>query len=182
MLTLIVVVAGMLLAIVLVVNNRQHDNPAPPGSSTITTPGESADEAAAKRLDALLTSSVAGRKHLLTAIDSALACDKSEAITEMKAASSARKALITKAGSTDLAALPDLKSALLAFLRASYAADQAYLRWAQSAGGCPSTKAASFGAVESANTRARATKTEFLEAWTPVAERYDLPARDVSSI
>lgn len=204
-LTTAVVIAGMLLAIMLVVSNQQHDNPASnnsqPDNNTVqgdgsgqdsgagqdsgTTSDEAADEAAAERLDALLTESIAGRKHLLTAIDSALACENSAAISEMKAASSARKALIAKASGTDLAALPsgdDLKSALVGFLRASYTADEAYLRWVRSADSCPSTKAASFDAVESANSRARANKTDFLDAWNPIAELYGLPTRDVKSI
>lgn len=204
MLTIAAVIAGTLLAIILVVSNQQHDNSASnnsqPGNNTVqgggsgqhgnagqdngTTSGDAADEAAAKRLDALLTESVAGRKHLLTAIDLALACEKAAAVAEMTAASSARRALITEAGGTDLAALSsdDLKLALIGFLRASYAADEAYLHWVRSSGGCPSTKAANFDAVESANSRARANKTDFLGIWNPIAERYGLPIREVTSI
>jgi len=146
---------------------------------------DSAGDESAQRLDALLTESIAGRKYLLRAIDAALACDKSAAIADMERASDARAALRDKAGGTDLAALPGgdhLKSALVDFLQASYEADEAYLRWTRGAQGCPSTRAARFEAVTSANSRARARKTEFLDAWNPVAQRYGLPARDVRSI
>lgn len=191
----------LLITVVLVFDERVgglHGAGGVPGSGGVpggvveedpTRPGgvarDTGDDEAAQRLDALLTESIAGRKYLLRAIDEALACDKSAAIADMEAASDARASLMDKAGGTDLAALPSgayLKSALVDFLRASYEADEAYLRWTRGASGCPSTKAAGFEAVTEANSRARARKTEFLDAWNPVAQQYGLPTRDVRSI
>jgi hypothetical protein len=176
-LTVAVVVAGMLIGIALVFSDRWRHFSLPGGDS-----GTSAEKSAALRLDALLTESVDGRKHLLTAIEAATACKKSSAASQMRTASAARKALITKTGHTDLAKLSGLKSGLVGFLQASYASDQAYLHWVTAASGCPSTKASSFDAVESANARARTAKTAFLNGWSPIAKRYGLPARTVTSI
>ncbi|MFC3990755.1 hypothetical protein [Actinoplanes siamensis] len=190
-------IVGILVAVVLVVTNREQDGPDPGAARSVGAgsaqgggpdrrdESEQADAAAARRMDALLTESIAGRRYLLEAIDQALACDTSAASRGMRAASQARTDLIAKAGDTDLAALPggdDLKSGLIGFLRASYTADQAYLRWVRSADGCPSTGGAGFPAVERANAEARSRKTGFLADWNPVAERFGLPTRDVKSI
>jgi hypothetical protein len=205
-LTVAVVVIGLLVGVMVLVANRPGSGAAETngnatnqgrtgtqtggGTGTHTQGGNGSDttsaESQAKGVDALLTDSVDGRKHVLAAIDDATACDNSAAIDELQVAAAARRTVLRRARDTDMSALPgggDLKDALVALLDDSYRADAAYLDWVQAAdGGCPATSDPSFAAVQRANDQARRDKTTFLTDWNPVAARFGLPARDVKDI
>jgi hypothetical protein len=138
-------------------------------------------------IDALLTASSAGRLHLLSAIDDIQTCDVTAATTaNIRYAETSRFALLARIDNATVSDLPTgnmIKSELYAATQASYVADKAYLMWVEAAGNrCPSENDKAFASVRTANAKADAIKTRFVNAWNSVAKRYQLGRRSVKDI
>jgi hypothetical protein len=141
----------------------------------------------AKAIDELLDSSTTGRGYLLTAIDDINACDVTgSTLIYVRDAAAARLNLLNQTGDTVVTDLPDgdrIKVDLTAAMRASFAADQAYLTWVLAAhGACPARSGSAYAPVVAANEAADRAKRRFLADWNPVARKYGLAQRNQTVI
>jgi hypothetical protein len=196
--TLFLVAAVLLIGIaaagILLTRSPAQSTPqALPGAAT-QTPTAGADDQStpplsasdeATQLNNLLNSSATSRNAVSTAVNDAGSCtDLSGAITAIQNVSQERSDELSQATSLQVNALPDgqsLQSDLVNALTYSLAADQDFLRWAQSLlnGGCsdpaPETSAYQAGFSESA--KAGVAKTQFVQLWNPIADTQGLPTR-----
>ncbi|WP_182906532.1 hypothetical protein [Microbispora sp. H13382] len=203
---MLVLVAVLLAAAVYVTtsltNGHQTDagigpsSAAPPITSEETTPGStgidrtSSDESLrqATEIDALLGDSGQARRALATALDAVRACDGTGAEDIDRITAQRRKqrdaAVRLKVGALDNG--PELKSALVEALTASYDADQAYLAWARRylAGGCTGPVETDYdyrrGGAHSGT--ARNSKIVFVALWRPVAAAHGFGDRNADGI
>ncbi|TDC20495.1 hypothetical protein E1265_21925 [Streptomyces sp. 8K308] len=138
----------------------------------------------AEDLDALLTWNTGTRDTVAEAVQSLLACPDvpPDQLAEAKETfMEAADDRTTRLESLDALALDELadgdglERALREAWGASAEADRAYARLADEAS-CDQALTASphWAEAEEANERATAAKTEFVEAWSPIAEEYDL--------
>jgi serine/threonine protein kinase len=157
------------------------------GKAAAADKAADARKATATALGGLVTQSVAGRASLLGALADIEKCRiNAKTRHAILNATASREALAKRVAAFDPSALPGgtmVKAELTVVLARSVEADKAYLRWYDAANGhCPKQTGKLFAAIGTANARAKAAKSLFLNDWNPMAAHYGLPKRDVNSI
>ena len=137
----------------------------------------------------LLTSSAATRQALNGAINEVLNCtNMSGAASQIQNAVSQRGSEYRQASALSASGLPQgaaVKSDLIAALRTSLDADQAYLTWARqelNLGCTQPEQSTAYGAANSADQAADAAKQTFVQVWNPIAVKYGVPRQSAGSI
>lgn len=157
-------------------------SPSSPGPvvTTVDTTAQAASQAAA--LDRLLTASGASRQKLIAANGQVSGCrGLSQALAQLRAVGEERQAQLDELKGLDLSAIPEgerLRDLLGQALTHSLTADGHYVRWAEkvSSGSCSGGDGHRVDG-DDVSRSAGASKTAFLAAWNPVAQRYGLPTR-----
>ncbi|MYS22107.1 hypothetical protein GA0115240_138215 [Streptomyces sp. DvalAA-14] len=154
-----------------------------PGTPSPTDDGQT--EAAA--LDALITQSADSRAKVSAAVNDAEQCGAglSDDAAAFQDAADSRSSLAQQAGNASMDAVlggPDAALLLSTALSRSADADADYARWAQAlAGGdcAPSTTQSQrdFLAGGKDSTKAQQAKSDFVDAWNPIAAQYGLATR-----
>jgi serine/threonine protein kinase len=189
--TAIVVIA---VAGALGVELTKGSSPSKP-TSTASTPSASpaASTAAlasrqAASVNTLLSSSLVSRRALADAVGNIRGCAHVPLSTgHIQRVVDRRSAEYNQAKTLRLNAIaggPRVKADLLAALRNSLDADQAYLTWAkQMSARCkPNRKSSAYTAAIAADSQAANSKQAFVRAWNPVAAKYGLPQKTATSI
>jgi hypothetical protein len=159
----------------------------PSAAASSSAPVTAPEQAAA--LSALLTSSVATRTALHSAVAQVGGCTHlSGAVSQLQAVVNRRAGEYGRASALSTGALPggaQVKSKLMTALGSSLTADRDYLSWArqQLSGGCtPTSQSSAYNAAFNASRRADAAKQAFVQVWNPVAARYGIERKSPRDI
>jgi serine/threonine protein kinase len=159
----------------------------PSAAASSSAPVTASEQAAA--LSALLTSSVATRTALHSAVTQVGGCTHlSGAVSQLQAVVNRRAGEYGRASALSTGALPggaQVKSKLMTALGSSLTADRDYLSWArqQLSGGCtPTSQSSAYNAAFNASRRADAAKQAFVQVWNPVAARYGIERKSPRDI
>jgi len=159
----------------------------PSAAASSPAPVTASEQAAA--LSALLTSSVATRTALHSAVTQVGGCTHlSGAVSQLQAVVNRRAGEYGRASALSTGALPggaQVKSKLMTALGSSLTADRDYLSWArqQLSGGCtPTSQSSAYNAAFNASRRADAAKQAFVQVWNPVAARYGIERKSPRDI
>jgi serine/threonine-protein kinase len=161
-------------------------SPAPSASPAASTTALASRQAAS--VNTLLGSSLVARRALADAVTSVRGCAHVPlSVSHIQRVVNRRSAEFDQAKTLKLNAIaggPRIKADLLAALRNSLDADQAYLTWAkQMSARCkPNRKSSAYSAAIAADSQAANSKQVFVRAWNPVAAKYGLPQKTATSI
>jgi hypothetical protein len=166
--------------------------PTSAASAPSASPAASAAALASRQatsVNTLLSSSLVARRALADAVGNVRGCAHVPlSVSHIQRVVDRRSAEFDQAKTLKLNAIaggPRIKADLLAALRNSLDADQAYLTWAkqQMSGGCkPTRKSSAYTAAIAADSQAANSKQAFVRVWNPVAAKYDLPQKTATSI
>ena len=200
---LAVMLAVMLALIAQALADRGGSGPPPNlvasgGSATSSTPGAGSSSAstaagrAAAKVDALIAQSVSDHQSVVAAIGQiGSRTNPTSAATTLSNVAVQRQHVDDQLVSVDWAALSggrELEAELDAALRASTASDSDYATWGRhvAASGCAAGQSAAqdgaYTAAQASDSSASSAKTQFVEAWNPLASSFGLPTRQASSL
>lgn len=168
------------------------------GTSASASPGsgggESAAEQQAKKLDALLKTSGSSRSSVVRAVSNIQSCQNvTSAASDLRAAATQRKNLVTQLGGLSVDKLPDhqkLTAALTKAWNASAEADNHYASWGDQVAGnsgkfCKHGSARNSG-QSAAGARSSGTasqnKNTAVKLWNAIAKQYGLTQRSATQL